>query len=190
MNKNKNERKTMKYRLLDDNTMKILITFVGDIQLQAAEERDHLLMDFCTDILKELINSSEIFDNDDGVIKKYMTGSNTKKPIDYFLDSDELEKLYYLFSKLEQDTRKTKRKKETKSKKPEFQKPHIDDVAEYMSLEEIEEFLKDDPELSDNERFELYYDERERIKKSKEKSYTYSGMLKKLGIAPPDNNNN
>ena len=51
-------------------------------------------MDFCGDILKELINSCEIFDNDDDVIKKYMNSSQPKKPMDYFLDSDEIEKLY------------------------------------------------------------------------------------------------
>ena len=27
----------------------------------------------------------------------------------------------------------------------------------------IQDFLKDDPELTDEERFELYYDERERL---------------------------
>ena len=178
----------MKYRLLDDNTMKILITFVGDIQLQAAEEHVHLLMDFCGDILKELINSCEIFDNDDDVIKKYMNSSQPKKPMDYFLDSDEIEKLYFLFSKLEQETRKSKRKSE--KKKNTFVKPRIEDVAEYMSLEEIKEFLLDDPELTDEERFELYYDEHCRVQREKEKKknkgVSYKKMLKDLGISPPD----
>ena len=60
-------------------------------------------------------------------------------------------------------------------------KPHIDDVAEYCSLEEIKEMLLDDPELSDHERFELYYDERER-RKPKEKGLTYNQLLKGAGI--------
>ena len=51
------------------------------------------------------------------------------------------------------------------------------------SLEEIEEFLKDDPELTDEERFELYYDEREKRKpKPKEKGLTYNQLLKSAGI--------
>jgi len=62
-------------------------------------------------------------------------------------------------------------------------KPHIDDVAEYCSLEEIKEMLLDDPELSDHERFELYYDERERRKELKDK-YSYNNLLKKSGIKP------
>ena len=57
----------------------------------------------------------------------------------------------------------------------------MDDVVEYCSLEEIEEMLKDDPELTDEERFELYYDERER-RKPKEKGLTYNQLLKSAGI--------
>ena len=38
---------------------------------------------------------------------------------------------------------------------------------QYCSLEEWMEFLKDDPELSDEERFELYYDEREKRREKK-----------------------
>ena len=56
---------------------------------------------------------------------------------------------------------------------------------EWCSLEEVEEFLKDDPELTDEERFELYYDERER-RKPKQKGLTYKQLLKKSGVAPPD----
>ena len=41
--------------------------------------------------------------------------------------------------------------------------------------------LKDDPELTDEERFELYYDERER-RKPKEKGLTYNQLLKGAGI--------
>ena len=55
----------------------------------------------------------------------------------------------------------------------------------------IEEMLKDDPELSDFERFELYYDERERRKEIEERkklennSVTYNKLLKKTGVKKP-----
>ena len=52
-----------------------------------------------------------------------------------------------------------------------------------MSLEEIEKFLLDDPELSDQERFELYYDERERMREEKT-GLTYKQLLKQSGIKP------
>ena len=57
---------------------------------------------------------------------------------------------------------------------------------EYCTLDEVIEFLKDDPELTDEERFDLYYDERER-RKPKEKGLSYKQLLKQSGIEPPDN---
>ena len=66
-------------------------------------------------------------------------------------------------------------------------KPHIDDVMEYCSLEEIQDFLKDDPELTDEERFELYYDEREK-RRERKTGMSYKQLLKKSGVLPPKNN--
>ena len=78
-----------------------------------------------------------------------------------------------------------KKPKTQTDNKSEF-RPRIEDVAEYCSLDEIEEMLKDDPELTDNERFELYYDERERMKEREKlkKSQTLDEMLKDLNIKP------
>ena len=53
-----------------------------------------------------------------------------------------------------------------------------------LTLDEIKEFLKDDPELSDEERFELYYDEREK-RKERKNSLSYEQLLKKSGVKPP-----
>jgi hypothetical protein len=70
-------------------------------------------------------------------------------------------------------------------------RPPVEDVAEYMSLEEIEEYLLDDPELTDEERFELYYEERERIRIKKEEkkaakgAMSYDEMLKDIGLTKP-----
>ena len=54
----------------------------------------------------------------------------------------------------------------------------------YCSLEEIQDFLKDDPELTDDERFELYYDEREK-RREKKSGLSYEQLLKKSGVSPP-----
>ena len=81
----------------------------------------------------------------------------------------------------------TKEYKNNSKKKPIQErpyKPHRDDVMEWCSLEEVADFLKDDPELTDQERFELYYDERER-RLPKEKGLSYNQLLKKSGIKPP-----
>ena len=45
-----------------------------------------------------------------------------------------------------------------------------DDVIMSMSLEEIKSCLLDDPELTNKERFELYYYEREQLKKRYKKN--------------------
>ena len=54
-----------------------------------------------------------------------------------------------------------------------------------MSLDEIKEYLFDDPELTDDERFELYYEERERERERKN-SMSYDELLRKSGVKPPN----
>ena len=45
--------------------------------------------------------------------------------------------------------------------------------------------LLDDPELTDHERFDLYYTEHERVNKKKEKTYTFDQLFKGSGIENP-----
>ena len=80
---------------------------------------------------------------------------------------------------------KGKPKKEPVQRKP--YKPEVDDVMQYCSLDEIVDFLKDDPELTDQERFELYYDEREK-RRERKTGMSYEQLLKKSGVLPPDKN--
>ena len=75
----------------------------------------------------------------------------------------------------EYNKKNPKKKAKRKPRKPTF-RPHIEDVSEYMSLEEIKEFLLDDPELTTEEAFELYYDEHKRVQKEKKKA---KDMLRK-----------
>ena len=58
----------------------------------------------------------------------------------------------------------------------------MEDVADFMSLDEIKDMLLDDPELTDYEKFDLYYEEREKINKKKEKTYTFDELFKNTGI--------
>ena len=63
-----------------------------------------------------------------------------------------------------------------------------------MSLEEIKEYLLDDPDLTTEEAFDLYYEEHDRVQREKQRkkdekgALSYDAMLKKLGIDPPDKN--
>ena len=60
------------------------------------------------------------------------------------------------------------------------------DIIDKVSMEEVEEFLKDDPELTNFQRFELYYDERNRRKAEEEAKNAKSldETLEELGIEP------
>ena len=58
-----------------------------------------------------------------------------------------------------------------------------------MSLEEIKEFLLDDPDLTTEEAFDLYYDEHRRVQRKKErkKMKSLDQICKELGIDYPEN---
>jgi len=53
-----------------------------------------------------------------------------------------------------------------------------------MSLDEIKEYLLEDDELTDDERFDLYYEEHCRVQEEKN-SMSYDELLKKSGLLPP-----
>ena len=199
----------MKYKILSEETVKNLIEFLDEIQFDAAKEssKDSIhKINFCNWMINELLNSFDAYIKDENDKKRKI-----KKRQDYvdetFMDwnlpemtDEEYERLVDQFDSFLRSWEKeylknnpekkiTKRvKKDKKSKKEEY-KPHVDDIMEWCSLEEVEEFLKDDPELTDNERFELYYDERER-RKPKQKGLTYNQLLKKAGIKPSDGDKN
>jgi hypothetical protein len=172
-----------KYKLLNEDTMKNLIEFLDEVQFDAATEGDVESMhkvNFCNWAINELLNSPEalIKPNKPNKPNKPKKKSRDDYVDETFLDwnlpemSDEdYEKLVDTFDNFlrgwEKEYYKNNPKKKIKER--EF-KPNIVDVAEYMSLEDIKEMLLDDPELSDHERFELYYEEHKRVQKEKKKA--------------------
>ena len=184
--------KKNKYILITRDLQKNLIDFLDEVQLEAAKlnTTDNMhIVNFCSFAIEELLSGL------DAELKK--KHKPQKKSRDQFLDEtfmdwnlpemsdEEYEKLVDQFDAFlrgwEKEYNKKNPKKEPIQERP--YKPHVDDVMEWCSLEEVEEYLKDDPELTDQERFELYYDERER-RKPKEKGLTYNQLLKKAGIKP------
>ena len=186
-----------KYKIITLDLQKNLIEFLDEIQFDAAKEADSDSMhkvNFCSYAIKELLNSMDGYLKDKD--KKPQKKSRDQYVDETFMDwnlpemSDkEYEKLVDQFDAFLRGWEKEYNKKKKKQGKVDDMiqerpyKPHIDDVMEYCSLEEVEEFLKDDPELTDEERFELYYDERQR-RKPKEKGLTYNQLLKQSGIKP------
>ena len=190
-----------KYKIITLDLQKNLIEFLDEIQFDAAKEADSDSMhkvNFCSYAIKELLNSY------DGYLKdkpsKLKKGPQKKSRDTYVdetfmdwnlpeMDDEEYEKLVDQFDAFlrgweKEYNKKNPKKKQIKDRPKKDFKPHLDDVVEYCSLEEIEDMLKDDPELTDEERFELYYDERER-RKPKEKGLSYNQLLKQSGIKPP-----
>ncbi len=179
-----------KYKLINEDTMKNLIEFLDEVQFDAATDgstEDMHKVNFCNWAINELINSPEAHIKD---LKNSKPKKPKKKSRDDYVDetfmdwnlpdmSDEdYEKLVDTFDAFlrgwEEEYYKNNPKKKPEQERP-F-KPHLEDVAEYMSLEDIKEMLLDDPELSDHERFELYYEEHLRVQKEKKKA---KDMLRK-----------
>jgi len=183
--------KKNKYILITRDLQKNLIEFLDEVQLEAAKlntsENMHIV-NFCSFAIEELLSGL------DAELKK--KSKPQKKSRDQYLDEtfmdwnlpdmsdEEYNKLVDQVDGFLRAWEKEYQKdhpNEPVQKRP--YRPEVDDVMEYCSLEEIQDFLKDDPELSDDERFELYYDEREK-RRIKKNSLSYEQLLKKSGIKP------
>ena len=203
----------MKYKIITEELMKNLIDFLDEVQFDAASENtpeDMQKVNFCNWAIQELLNSY------DGIIKykgsnKYPKKPNKKSRDQYvdetFMDwnlpemtDKEYEKLVDQFDAFlrgwEKEYNKKNKKKKPKKRDGDDWKPRIEDVAQHCSLDEIRDMLLDDPELTDHERFDLYYEEHERVNRSKkkEKTYTLDQMLKGTKItrykSPPKKSDN
>ena len=186
MNNKKN-----KYILISKDLQKNLIDFLDEVQLEAAKLRsteNMHIVNFCSFAIEELLSGL------DAELKK--KHKPQKKSRDQYLDETFMdwnlpemsdEEYNKLIDQVDGFLRAWEKEYQKEHPNEPIQKrpyrPEVDDVMQYCSLEEIQDFLKDDPELSDDERFELYYDEREK-RKPKEKGLTYNQLLKKAGIKP------
>ena len=194
-----------KYKIISEDLMKNLVDFLDEVQFDAAKYEGNnpeamQKINFCTWAINELLSSYDGYIRFSDIDKnKKSPKKPSKKSRDQYVDetfmdwnlpemSDkEYEKLVDQFDAFLRGWEKEYNKKKKKQGKSDDviqerpYKPHVEDVMEYCDLDEVIEFLKDDPELTDNERFELYYDERER-RKPKEKGLTYNQLLKKAGI--------
>jgi len=192
-----------RYKLISEDLQKNLIEFLDEVQFEAAKHNtneDMHIVNFCSWAIKELLNSY------DASVKAYRDNKGpNKKTRDQYVDEtfmdwnlpemndEEYEKLVDQFDAFlrgwEKEYNKNKKKQgkvdDVIQERP--YKPHRDDIMEWCDLDEVADFLKDDPELTDQERFELYYDERER-RKPKEKGLTYNQLLKGANIKPPNKN--
>ena len=208
----------MKYKIISAETIQNLIEFLDDIQFDAAAENnaeDMQKVNFCNWAISELIASHDAYlkgyvskkdlDKLSNKDRKPQPKSRDQYVDETFMDwnlpemSDEdYEKLVDQFDaflrgwekEYYKDNPKNKPEEDRKDKEGKEWKPKFKDVVEHCSLDEIKEMLLDDPELTDEERFELYYEEYERVKNT-QKGYTLNEICKQVGIGrykePPKN---
>jgi len=184
--------KKNKYILITRDLQKNLIDFLDEVQLEAAKlntnENMHIV-NFCSFAIEELLSGL------DAELKK--KHKPQKKSRDQYLDETFMdwnlpemsdEEYSKLVDQVDGFLRAWEKKYQEEHPNEPIQerpyKPNMDDVMEWCELDEVIEYLKDDPELSDEERFELYYDERER-RNPKNKGLSYEQLLKKSGCKPP-----
>ena len=186
-----------KYIIITKDLQKNLIEFLDEIQFDAAgnDDKDSMhKVNFVNWAINELLSGYEAYfpkkkkSREDYVDETFldwnlpeMTDEEYNKlvdQVDNFLRN--WEKKYIKSNPKKSSDKETT--EEPKSKKPYV--PPFEDVAEYMSLEEIKDFLLDDPELTDEERFDLYYEEHRRVQ-NKKNSMSYDELLKSAGILPP-----
>ena len=189
--------KNKKYILISKDLQKNLIEFLDEIQFEYASNTDSdsmQIVNFCGWAIKELSNG---FDAHFTSKKKPQPKSRDQYLDETFMDwnlpemsDEEYEKLVDQFDAFLRGWEKEYNKQHPKKKqiKERPYKPSISDVAEHCTLDEIEEMLKDDPELSDYERFELYYEEHKRVQKEKDRkkekrnSKSLKQIMKELNI--------
>jgi len=192
-----------KYKIISSDLQKNLIEFLDEIQFDAAKNNtteDMHIINFCSWAIKELMDSYDGYLKDIPKDKKPPQKKSRNTYVDETfmdwnlpeMDDEEYEKLVDQFDSFLRGWEKEYNKKNKDNPKIEPiqerpYKPDMDDIMEWCELDEVSDYLKDDPELTPEERFELYYDERER-RNPKNKGLSYDELLKKAGIHNPKKN--
>tara|TARA_R110000824_G_scaffold93259_2_gene225663 strand:- start:633 stop:1244 length:612 start_codon:yes stop_codon:yes gene_type:complete len=187
--------KKNRYILITKDLQKNLIEFLDEVQLEAAKlntnENMHIV-NFCSFAIEELLSGLDAKFNDKKPPQKKSRDQYLDETfMDWNLpemDDEEYEKFVNQvdgFLRAWEKGYKKKNKEDKDQMDIDFEpvqdrefKPRLEDVVEHCSLEEIEDMLKDDPELTKEDRFDLYYEEHERVNRKKKKTYTLNQMLK------------
>ena len=192
-----------KFKLISEDLQKNLIDFLDEIQFDAAtdgndKESMHKI-NFCTWAINELLESFDAYVKSTEKDKKSRQDYVDETFMDWNLpemDDEECEKLVDQFDSFlkgwekEYNKKNPKKKIKKQSRKDKFNRPHIEDVAQYMSLDEIKEYLLDDEDLTNEERMDLYYEEHLREQRAKERRRLERGakpidqIMKELNLKP------
>ena len=181
----------LKYKIIPDDIVKNVIEFLDEIQFEAAagnKPDDLQRINFCNYIISELMNGIDGFDLEDPDDKDKLSMDDLKDrwdTIDTFrkdirmdfpenMSDEEWKKLIKQFDGFLDGWDKA------------YKDSNWKDKAKRSNLKKFLTELRIDHELTNKEKFELYYDEYRSLQKEKEaKSLRQS--LKKAGLKkPPD----
>ena len=178
----------MKYKIIPNDLVKNMIEFLDEIQFEAAKSEtpdDLHRINFCNWMISELMNGLDGFDSieegdgdDDDTdiqdrwdtIDKYKKDFGMEFPED--MSEKEWKKLIKQFDSFIDGWDKA------------YTKSNFKDKAKRLDLKKFLTELKIDHELTNKEKFELYYDEYRSLKKQEE-SKSLGEVLKKAGIKKP-----
>ena len=164
----------MRYKIIDEELVESVIKFLDDIQFGTAEhgmQRSQVeIINMCSYFISELLNADEVEHTD-------VESEDTKNDVDKLIEfqigdipDEDYEKMLKQFDSFFKNFKKEyhKSKSENKSNKK-------------LNLKKFKEELKKDKDLTNEEKFELYYDEYVK-NKLKQKSRNLNSMLKEIGL--------
>ena len=164
----------MRYKIIDEEVVESVIKFLDDIQFGTAEhgmQRSQVeIINMCSYFISELLNADEVEHTD-------VESEDTKNDVDKIIEfqigdipDEDYEKMLKQFDSFFKNFKKEyhKSKSENKSNKK-------------LNLKKFKEELKKDKDLTNEEKFELYYDEYVK-NKLKQKSRNLNSMLKEIGL--------
>ena len=175
----------MKYKIIPDDIVKNLIEFIDEIQFEAAEsnkKEDIHRINFCNWLISELMNGIDGFDSEDeadedidvqdrwDIIDNYRKDIRMDFPED--MSDEEWRKLIKQFDGFIDGWDRA------------YKKSNYKDKAKRNGLKKFLSELRIDHELTNKEKFELYYDEHRR-RKRKEETKSLRQALRKAGIKKP-----
>ena len=179
----------MKYKIIPDDIVKNLIEFIDEIQFEAAEsnkKEDIHRINFCNYLISELMNGLDGFDSIDeadedidiqdrwDIIDNYRKDIRMDFPED--MSDEEWKKLIKQFDGFIDGWDRA------------YKKSNYKDKAKRNGLKKFLSELRIDHELTNKEKFELYYDEYRRRKKESERK-SLRQVLRSAGIKKPPKNN-
>ena len=164
----------MRYKIIDEELVESVIKFLDDIQFGTAkhgmDKSQVEIVNMCSYFISELLNADEVEHTD---IDEEEVKSNVDKIIEFQIGDipdEDYEKMLKQFDSFFKNFKKEyhKSKSENKSNKK-------------LNLNKFKEELKKDKDLTNEEKFELYYDEYVK-NKFKQKSINLNSMLKEIGL--------